>query len=139
MGHGWRLLVQASACAGLLGACSLSPAIEQNSLDYSGTMEQVSNKSLVTNILRARRCSALLSRYIADSRRYQRQCLNQLHAPLEGSLHGLNGDRTALGGVDPRLRYCANKYQKILSGPAQSNQRNDVPKLPCKRARLWKF
>src|SRR5438874_13001002 len=54
MGHWWPRLVRASACAGLLGACSLSPAIEQNSLDYSGTMEQVSNKSLVTNILRAR-------------------------------------------------------------------------------------
>jgi hypothetical protein len=50
---GWRLL-QLSACAALVGACSLSPVVEKNSVDYNETIEQVSNKSLVTNILRAR-------------------------------------------------------------------------------------
>jgi hypothetical protein len=53
MGWGWRLL-QVSACAAVVGACSLSPVVEKNSLDYNGTIEEVSNKSLVTNILRAR-------------------------------------------------------------------------------------
>lgn len=52
MRSGWLLL--AAGCAAVLGACSLSPFVERNSLDYNGTIEEVANKSLVTNILRAR-------------------------------------------------------------------------------------
>lgn len=43
----------ASVCL-FVGGCSLAPVIENNSIDYGTTIEEVSNASLVKNVLRGR-------------------------------------------------------------------------------------
>ncbi|WP_316158466.1 MULTISPECIES: hypothetical protein [unclassified Bradyrhizobium] len=87
--------MQASACAAILGACSLSPAVEQNSLDYTGTIEQVANKSLVTNILRARDGAPL---YFPD--------LSLIHGAISASVSASStlpwkGPSTGSTGIGP--------------------------------------
>jgi hypothetical protein len=43
-----------ASLAAILAGCSFAPAIQSDSIDYSATLEAVSNQLLVTNILRAR-------------------------------------------------------------------------------------
>lgn len=69
-----RHLLGVAASAILMG-CSLAPFVESNSIDYSNTVEDVTNNLLVTNVLRGRDSAPL---YFAD--------LSQLRGSVTGSI-----------------------------------------------------